>query len=748
MTPIYLMSTSSRKLSAELFALLALTAVTFALLIVFLPSSLLAPLFVIAFVALLYFGVAVALAKYQSRTPDWLNTAPLWLIVMVPVALGVALLFRFWTDATVYSVIFVLGMLFIFLYYWLLVPFAMVQKIEVQNWESTIEEWPAISILVPAYRERGYIGRTLDSIAATTYPGDIELIVIDDGSLDGTYEEAVAHAGTDAMVVQKENGGKHSALNKGLELATNDIIVSIDADSWVAPDAFEKLVERFERNPEAGAVAGNVKVGNRGSFITNLQALEYIVGINTFRRAFDHVGLVSVVPGCLGAFRAETLRDIEGYSADTLTEDFDLTIEILKRGQSVHMSEGVVYTSAPTTWRGLYRQRLRWFRGHVQTLRKHANVFTDRGYGLLQRLVFPYAFLSMTLFPLLGIAVSVVIPLAVIQGEGWLVAQLAVFFIALLCLLSLLAIEIDGESRRLAAYAPLSIIGYKQFLDVILLKSLIDVFSGQKLQWTGAGRIPPEHPVIYAPETVATETTVTGPPSEARAVDADTVFDIYEDTSGNWRWRFHHTNGHHLAASSRSFESRSDAQAAADRVADLVVGADVLEYDPAGFEVYRLNDGEWRWQLRTRNGRAVARSRKGYDARSGAREAIERVERYVEDGDRWSVTVGQRGGYHWRLTAPNGTVLARNVRRYDSDRDAQRAIERVREVVPEADTLQYDPAGFEIYVDADGAWHWRFQHRNGRTLADSGESYGSRAAAMDAIETLQSHAGRAIIAKR
>lgn len=122
-----------------------------------------------------------------------------------------------------------------------------------------------------------------------------------------------------------------------------------------------------------------MKVGNRGSFITNLQALEYVVGINTFRQAFDHVGLVSVVPGCLGAFRRETLEAVEGYSPDTLTEDFDLTVEILKRGQAVHMSEGVVYTAAPTTWRGLYRQRLRWFRGHVQTLLKHANVFGDPG---------------------------------------------------------------------------------------------------------------------------------------------------------------------------------------------------------------------------------------------------------------------------------------------------------------------------------------------------------------------------------
>jgi biofilm PGA synthesis N-glycosyltransferase PgaC len=748
MESTYFMSTSSRKLSAELFALLSLTAVTFVLLLLYLPTSLLAPLFVVALVAFLYFGAAVVLAKYQSRTPDWLNTAPLWLIVMVPVAVGVALLLRFWVDATIYSIIFVLGMLFIFLYYWLMVPFAMVQKIEVQNWDGAVEEWPAISVLVPAYKERGYIGRTLDSIGATTYPGDLELIVIDDGSLDGTYEEAIAHATTDATVIQKENGGKHSALNKGLELARNDIIVSIDADSWVAPDAFEKLVERFERNPEAGAVAGNVKVGNRGSFITNVQALEYIVGINTFRRAFDHVGLVSVVPGCLGAFRAETLHDIKGYSADTLTEDFDLTIEILKRGQSVHMSEGVVYTSAPTTWRGLYRQRLRWFRGHVQTLRKHAHVFTDRGYGLLQRLVFPYAFLSMTLFPLLGIAVSVAIPLSIIQGEGWLMAQIAVFFFVLLSLLSLLAIEIDGERRRLTVYAPLSIIGYKQFLDIILIKSLFDVFSGRNLEWTGAGRVRPEHSDSYDSETAVAESTVTEESSAPIDVDADSGFDIYEDASGNWRWRLRHSNGADLAVSGREFDSRADAQAAADRVADHMDDADVLYYDPAGFEISRQEDGEWRWKLRTRNGRAVARSHQGYDSRSGAREAIEQVKKHAEDDDRWSVIVGQRGGYHWRLTAPNGTVLARNVQRYDSDRNAQRVIKRVRAAVPEADVLQYDPAGFEIYADADDAWRWRLQHRDGRTLATSDEQYGSRAVAMDAVETLQSHAAKANIAER
>lgn len=128
------------------------------------------------------------------------------------------------------------------------------------------------------------------------------------------------------------------------------------------------------------------------------------------------------------------------------------------------------------------------FEGHVQTLLKHAHVFGDTQYGLLQRLVFPYAFLSMSLFPVLGVAIALFIPLSVLTGEGRLVAQIGAFFFVLLVLLSAIAVEIDGEKRRLISYAPLSVIGYKQFLDVILFKAIYDVVSDGNLQWTFAGR--------------------------------------------------------------------------------------------------------------------------------------------------------------------------------------------------------------------------------------------------------------------
>lgn len=611
------------KLRRNALALLLVTAVAFGGLFAFLPRDIVVGMFVVAFVAFLYFVIAVGLTGAGRGVPRWLRAAPLWSLVLVPLVVGIGLFLWTGTDLTVFAVVFLLGMMFLFLYYWLLVPFALVQKTDQLAWdrEHELEDTPPLSVLVPAYKERGHITKTLDSLAATVYPGEVELVVVDDGSLDGTYEEARDHPTTNAVVVQKENGGKHSALNRGLAEASHDLIVSIDADSWVAPDALTQIVEAFQRHPEAGAIAGNVKVGNRHSFLTRIQAFEYVLGINTFRRAFDHVGLVSVVPGCLGAFRRETLEEIQGYSADTLTEDFDLTIEILKRGQPVHMSEGVVYTYAPTTWQGLYRQRLRWFRGHVQTILKHRSVLTGAGHGLLQRLVFPYALLSMSLFPLLGLTVLVIIVLMVVLGQVVALAQLSAFFFVLVAALSLLAIEIDEEDRRLAVYAPLSVVGYKQFMDLVLLKSVVDVLSGRRLRWTSAGRIRhPESGLLYDPSS----------PKESSAGEDDheALFQLYEDDGWQWRLRspYHRT----VARSISRASSKEQAEATVDllrkraRQTDGGAATDGVDDGLPTFEVYTV-DGRWRWRLRRPDGEAVVESGRPYDSEREARRALDRT---------------------------------------------------------------------------------------------------------------------------
>ncbi|WP_318270909.1 glycosyltransferase [Halosegnis longus] len=350
------------------------------------------------------------------------------------------------------------------------------------------EEWPAIAVVVPAYNEEGYVGDCIDSIRATTYPGPTSITVVDDGSTDDTYAEARAHAPEDATVIRTENRGKHAALNTALEHTTAPYIVSVDADSHVDADAFSQLIRRFFSYDDAGAVAGNIKVANRDSLVTSVQALEYIMGINTFRRAFDLVGTVTVVPGSLGAFRRDVLDDVGGYSGDTVTEDFDLTIDILRHGYSIRASTGIVYTEAPDTWRDLALQRRRWFHGNLQTLLKHRAVFTDSRYGLLHRVALPYVFLSMSVLPLLGVAILGLILLSLFTGGVGLLLQLAIFFVVLQVLLAVLAIQIEGEDLRLALFTPLTLFGYKQFLDGVLLWSLWALVRGERT-WLRPARI-------------------------------------------------------------------------------------------------------------------------------------------------------------------------------------------------------------------------------------------------------------------
>lgn len=150
--------------------------------------------------------------------------------------------------------------------------------------------------------------------------------------------------------------------------------------------------------------------------------------------------------------------------------------------------DAVVYTEAPDTWRDLYRQRLRWFRGNLQTVFKHYRVILDGSFGLLHRIAFPYVLFSMSVLPFLGLLIFVVIVWLVLRGAYGRVIGMFAFFTALQALLSVLAIRIDDDDPWLTRYAPFSILGYKQFLDVVLVKSLADVLVGTDLSWTRARR--------------------------------------------------------------------------------------------------------------------------------------------------------------------------------------------------------------------------------------------------------------------
>ncbi len=230
---------------------------------------------------------------------------------------------------------------------------------------------PLVTLILPAYNEAKVIEKTINSLLRLSYKNK-EIIVVDDGSTDDTLKIAEDIArNAPITVISKPNGGKWSALNTGVEKANGEILICIDADTLLDKNAIEPLIPYFE-DKKVAAVAGNIKVGNRKTGLTKLQALEYVLGLNIQRRNESIIGKLSVVPGPLGAFRKSVVEEVGKYSRDTFAEDADLTLSILRAGYKIKYEKRAIgYTEAPSTLLDLGKQRYRWYRGQLQVMKKH-----------------------------------------------------------------------------------------------------------------------------------------------------------------------------------------------------------------------------------------------------------------------------------------------------------------------------------------------------------------------------------------
>ncbi len=243
---------------------------------------------------------------------------------------------------------------------------------------------PFISIIIPVYNEGKILDRTIQSLLELNYL-NYEIIIVNDGSTDDTKEVAEELIGyrngiynkIKISLINKSNSGKANSLNAGIQVSSAEFILSMDGDSQLSPDSLTVAVRHFA-NPEIGAVAGNVKVQNRGSFLTDLQALEYIEGLNMARSAQSYMKLVNIIPGPIGLFRREAIESAGYYTNDTFAEDADLTLRILSKGWKIfYEPKAISYTEAPTGLRQLLKQRYRWTRGILQSIRKHKKLLVN-----------------------------------------------------------------------------------------------------------------------------------------------------------------------------------------------------------------------------------------------------------------------------------------------------------------------------------------------------------------------------------
>lgn len=260
-----------------------------------------------------------------------------------------------------------------------------------------------VNVIVPAYNEEVNSARTVQSLLNQDY-ANLEVLFVDDGSKDDTLKNITAAFGDNPRVkiLSKPNGGKASALNYGIAHSSAEYLICIDADTQLKKDAVSQLMRYFV-DDTIGAVAGNVKVGNITNVLTRWQSIEYITAQNFDRRAFDYINGITVVPGAIGAFSKKAIVEAGGFTTDSLAEDCDLTIRILRKGYVIrNCNEAIAITEAPETVRQFLKQRFRWSYGVMQSFWKNKDACFRARYKGLGMVALPNILLFQIILPIIA----------------------------------------------------------------------------------------------------------------------------------------------------------------------------------------------------------------------------------------------------------------------------------------------------------------------------------------------------------
>ncbi|WP_053948328.1 YegP family protein [Halolamina sediminis] len=222
-------------------------------------------------------------------------------------------------------------------------------------------------------------------------------------------------------------------------------------------------------------------------------------------------------------------------------------------------------------------------------------------------------------------------------------------------------------------------------------------------------------------------------------VESQTTFELYEDKGGEFRWRLRHDNGNIVGDGGEGYSRRSGARDAIERVQEYAGPAEYLRLDPTGFEIYRDVAGEWRWRLVHRNGNVLGDGGEGYTRRRDARRAVDRVRGGLDELT-FETYEDSAGEHRWRLKSANGQIVADSGEGYSRKSSVEDAVERVREYAPEADVLDIGRASFEVYEDQGGEFRWRLRHRNGQIVATGSEGYAEKSKTEDAVDRFKLNA--------
>lgn len=382
---------------------------------------------------------------------------------------------------------------------------------ELRRWRKRSqpdEATPLVSIVVPAYNEGRVIIACVESILACSYPNK-EIILVNDGSTDDTLEHMQRFSDREnVIIIDKPNGGKASALNAGLARARGEFIFCVDADGIFSEDTIPAMLRAFD-SPYVGAVCGSDAPINLDRPQTHLSAIQAHVGTGFVRRALSLIGCLPIVSGNIGAFRRSALAKTGGFRHGLLGEDLELTWRMHRAGYDVRFApDALVLAEVPSTVRGLWKQRVRWARGFLQTSWLHRDMIGNPRYGPIG------PFLALNFFTMVGVpilqlsALALLIVLIIFGASpidltplgflGWL-GLLQTFFIAIV------ALALDRAwSHVRYLYAIIFWVPYSIMLSLVMVRAIYLELRRAEQRWNKLDRVGISAPVVAASQNTRT----------------------------------------------------------------------------------------------------------------------------------------------------------------------------------------------------------------------------------------------------
>ena len=264
-----------------------------------------------------------------------------------------------------------------------------------------------VSVVVPAYNEEKGVKDTLESLLEISYPKELlEIIVVNDGSTDGTKEIAGNYAkdGKIILINNEKNLGKSASLNKGIEKASGELVACIDADTVVEKEIINKVMGFFD-DPKTSAVVVRVKVRNPKNWMEKIIDMEYNMGLGFYLKLLSFLNCLYLTPGQFSIYRKSILIDLRGFDVNNIVEDTEIAYRMQKAHYKIACClSAYAYTRVPDNIRSFYHQRKRWYTGTLHTVIQHHDVFFNKELGNFGMFYMPINYASSIVGVLLFIS--------------------------------------------------------------------------------------------------------------------------------------------------------------------------------------------------------------------------------------------------------------------------------------------------------------------------------------------------------